>query len=156
MNITSEIWNSPSDYLLARAPEATRQALMSYGLKMGEAFQLQDDLLGMFGDARTVGKPVGGDLKEGKFTLLIHHALRHLAPEERSALERALGDSDLDTDEVVRLQQMIEASGARKRVQEMVEERLRQAGEALATVELGDDGAAFLEGLIEYLRGRER
>jgi len=143
-------------YLLARAPDATRRALTVYGLKMGEAFQLQDDLLGMFGDAETVGKPVGSDLVEGKFTLLIHHAMRHLSEIDRSALQKALGDPKLDPDEVVRVQGMIEASGARRRVQDMVEERLNQAREALAAVDLDADGAAFLEGLIQYLRGRKR
>jgi geranylgeranyl diphosphate synthase type I len=143
-------------YLLARAPGATRQALTTYGLKMGEAFQLQDDLLGMFGDAKTVGKPVGADLVEGKFTLLIHHAMRHLPEADRKDLQRALGNADLESDEIVRVQGMIEASGARRKVQEMVEERLDQAREALGTVRLAEDGAAFLEGLIEYLRGRKR
>ena len=143
-------------YLLARAPEATRQALTVYGLKMGEAFQLQDDLLGMFGDAKTVGKPVGADLVEGKFTLLIHHAMRHLSETDSVVLQRALGNQSLEPEEVIRVQGMIESSGARQRVQEMVEERLSQAGEALAAVDLAEDGAAFLEGLIDYLRGRKR
>ena len=143
-------------YLLARAPEATRQALTVYGLKMGEAFQLQDDLLGMFGDAKTVGKPVGADLEEGKFTLLIHHALRHLSEPDRIALRAALGNPEVEAEEVMRLQGLIEASGARKKVQEMVDERLIQAREALSTVDLAADGAAFLEGLIDYLRGRKR
>jgi len=143
-------------YLLARAPEATCQALTTYGLKMGEAFQLQDDLLGMFGDAKTVGKPVGADLVEGKFTLLIHHAMRHLSAADRARLQQALGNAALEPEEAVKVQGMIEASGARQRVQEMVEERLNHAREALGTVELAEDGAAFLEGLIDYLRGRER
>ena len=143
-------------YLLARAPEATRKALTTYGLNMGEAFQLQDDLLGLFGDVETVGKPVGGDLKEGKFTLLIHHALRHLAADERTALEHALGNADLVPEEVAHIQGLIEGSGARQRVQEMIEERLRVAREALGPIELTEEGAAFLEGLIDYLRGRRR
>ena len=143
-------------YLLARAPEATRHALTVYGLKMGEAFQLQDDLLGMFGDAKTVGKPVGADLVEGKFTLLIHHAFRHLSDGDRRVLQQALGNPALKQAEVLKVQRMIEASGARKRVQEMIDGRLRDAREALLNVELAEDGAAFLEGLVEYLRGRKR
>jgi len=143
-------------YLLARAPEATRQALTIYGLQMGEAFQLQDDLLGMFGDAETVGKPVGADLVEGKFTLLIHHAMRHLSETDGAALQRALGDPSLGQDEVMRVQRMIETSGARQKVQDMVDKRLAQAREALSAVDLAEEGAAFLEGLIDYLRGRKR
>ena len=82
--------------------------------------------------------------------------MRHLPEADRADLQRALGNADLEPDEIVRIQGMIEASGARRKVQEMVEERLNQAREALETVRLSEDGAAFLEGLIEYLRGRKR
>ena len=58
-----------------RVAAACWRASRRYGSAVGEAFQLQDDLLGMFGNADTVGKPVGDDLREGKFTFLIHHAL---------------------------------------------------------------------------------
>ena len=143
-------------YLLARAPEATRQALTTYGLEMGEAFQLQDDLLGMFGDAETVGKPVGSDLVEGKFTLLIHHALRHLPEENAVELRQALGNPALDSEQIDRLQRLIEVSGARDRVQTMIEERLGQARAAVTSLELSEDGATFLLGLIDYLRGRKQ
>jgi geranylgeranyl diphosphate synthase type I len=142
--------------LLARAPESTRDGLNEYGLRLGEAFQLQDDLLGMFGDARTVGKPVGSDLLEGKFTLLIHHALRELSDQERQILQGALGDSTLVPSEVRAAQQRIEASGARQRVEGMVDQRLDQARQALAGLDLKRDGSDFLVGLIDYLRGRKR
>lgn len=142
--------------LLARAPESTRDRLNEYGLRLGEAFQLQDDLLGMFGDARTVGKPVGSDLLEGKFTLLIHHALGELPDQERRVLLGALGDSTLEPSEVRAAQQRIEASGARRRVEQMVDQRLDQARQALAGLELKRDGSDFLIGLIDYLRGRKR
>src|SRR6202035_1327853 len=69
--------------ILAGADAATLAALSRYGGAVGEAFQLQDDLLGMFGDEEAVGKPVGADLKEGKFTFLVYHALRAASPEER-------------------------------------------------------------------------
>jgi geranylgeranyl diphosphate synthase, type I len=86
--------------LLAGARPESLAALSRYGGAIGEAFQLQDDLLGMFGDAETVGKPVGADLTEGKFTFLIHHALAAAAPEDRRAIELALGRPDLSPSEV--------------------------------------------------------
>lgn len=142
--------------LLARAPQATQRGLTDYALKIGEAFQLQDDLLGMFGDAETVGKPVGSDLVEGKFTLLIHHALRELSEPERDLLARALGNPELEPAEVEAVQRLIAASGARQRVGTMIEDRLREARSRLAALDLRSEGAEFLGGLIDYLRGRRR
>jgi geranylgeranyl diphosphate synthase type I len=147
--------------LLAGASPALLDGLSRYGSAVGEAFQLQDDLLGMFGDAGTVGKPVGADLKEGKFTFLIHHALAAASPAEREVLEAALGDPDLSDAEVERARKLLETTGARAAVERMIAERLQAARAALASLaglqaSLQEDGRLFLEGLIDYLRERER
>ncbi len=142
--------------LLAGAPAATLDALTRYGIRLGEAFQLQDDLLGMFGDAETVGKPVGADLAEGKYTVLIHHALQKLPPAERAVVERSLGNAEVREAEVVEVQRLIESVGARQRVVEMIETRMKAADEALAEARVEGPGAGFLLGLIDYLHGRER
>ena len=123
--------------LLAGASPGIVEELSRYGAAVGEAFQLQDDLLGMFGDAGTVGKPVDTDLKEGKFTFLIHHARRLASPEQLRVLEE---------------------SGARAAVTAMTDERLRAARASLEAIspDLQSDGGLFLAGLIDYLRERER
>jgi geranylgeranyl diphosphate synthase, type I len=145
--------------LLAGAEEEAFDGLSRYGSAVGEAFQLQDDLLGMFGDAGTVGKPVGEDLREGKFTFLIHHALSAATPEQSRELEAALGNPDLAAAEVVRAQRILEETGARARVTEMVAERLRTARAALDDVAgvagLAPEGRLFFEGLLGYLWERE-
>jgi geranylgeranyl diphosphate synthase, type I len=137
--------------LLAGAPETTLAPLSRYGASIGEAFQLQDDLLGLFGDAETVGKPVGSDLVEGKFTFVIFHTLALAAPGERRIVEAALGNPLVTLDEVERVRQVIRQSGALTRVREMIEERLAAARRALAGLELAPEGRAFLAGLIDYL-----
>lgn len=146
--------------LLAGASPSVLAGLSRYGTAVGEAFQLQDDLLGMFGDAGTVGKPVGEDLKEGKFTFLIHHALSAATPEQRAEIEKALGNPGLTDDEVARVRRILEETGARARVTGMVAERLRAARTALSEVRetegLRSDGRLFLEGLIDFLWERER
>lgn len=141
--------------LLAGAAEPLLAALSRYGNAVGEAFQLQDDLLGMFGDRSTVGKPVGEDLKEGKFTFLIFHALAAASPEQRQALEAALGAPDLADEEVERVQRLLEETGARARVTDMVSERLRSARQILDGLDLRPEGKLFLAGLIDYLWERE-
>ena len=145
--------------LLAGAPPEQVAALCRYGAAVGEAFQLQDDLLGVFGDAATVGKPVGADLEEGKFTFLIFHALRAAGPDQRAELEAALGRSGLPRDEVERLRGLLEATGARAAVEAMVAERLEVARAALADLdgfEWEPQARLFFTGLLGELRERER
>ncbi|HVT58840.1 MAG TPA: polyprenyl synthetase family protein [Thermoanaerobaculia bacterium] len=120
--------------LLAGAQPPLLAALSRYGVAVGEAFQLQDDLLGIFGDAGTVGKPVGADLQEGKFTFLVHHALAAATPAERNTIEAALGNHALSSSEVVRVRAIMERTGARHAVTDMVAERLRTARAALAQI----------------------
>jgi len=120
--------------LLAGAPPALRAELSRYGTAVGEAFQLQDDLLGLFGDPAATGKPVGDDLREGKFTLLIHHALVKGSPADRQLVAGALGDPDLTPAEVARVQEALERTGARRAVNAMIAERLAEARRALTTL----------------------
>jgi geranylgeranyl diphosphate synthase, type I len=142
--------------LLAGAPPALLEPLARYGAAVGEAFQLQDDLLGTFGDAATVGKPVGSDLREGKYTFLIHHALGASSPAQLRLLSDALGDEGLTADRLAAVRRVLEDTGARARVEAMVEERLRAAAAALDGLPLAPEGQAFLAGLLDWLWERER
>ena len=76
--------------LQAGAPEADLKFLYRFGERVGLAFQLQDDLLDVYGDPKTFGKKTGGDILEGKKTFLLINALRHAKEEQRAALERWL------------------------------------------------------------------
>ncbi len=145
--------------LLAGASARQLAALGRYGRAVGEAFQLQDDLLGMFGDAATVGKPVGADLAEGKFTFLVYHALGQASPGDRAWLEAARGNAALTGADRRWALEILESTGAAARVRAMVAERLETAREALVQASLpaspaADEGHAFLEGLIEFSRER--
>ncbi len=141
--------------ILAGAPPKMRQTLRRYGRVMGEAFQLQDDLLGIFGDAERVGKPVGADLAEGKYTVLIHHTLNRATPEGRDLVLSALGNLEVTTAEVARVRKTIRATGADDKVIRMIETRMDTALATLSDLELEPEGEIFFGGLIDYLRGRE-
>jgi geranylgeranyl diphosphate synthase type I len=93
------------------APEDVA-ALSRYGLDLGHAFQLRDDLLGVFGDPATTGKPAGDDLREGKRTVLLAHALAGAGPVEAADLTACLGRPDLEEEDVARLRDAISRSGA--------------------------------------------
>jgi len=115
---------------LAGAPAETLTALSSFGLPLGEAFQLRDDLLGVFGDAETTGKPAGDDLVEGKRTVLVALALDAAAPEDAAALDRMLGTA-LDDAQVARARRIIDESGAHAQVEMVIKELADRALTAL-------------------------
>ena len=142
--------------LLAGAPAPTLQALSRYGRAVGEVFQLQDDVLGTFGDAAAVGKPVASDLIEGKYTFLIHRTLGLAAAGEAAELRAMLGRPDLGEQEAARAREIIRSSGGLEAVQEMIEERLEEARGALEEAPLESGDHRFLEGLIEYSARRDR
>ena len=115
---------------LAGASADTLTALSSFGLPLGEAFQLRDDLLGVFGDAETTGKPAGDDLVEGKRTVLVALALDAAAPEDAAALDRMLGTA-LDDTQVARARRIIDESGAHAQVEMVIKELADRALTAL-------------------------
>jgi geranylgeranyl diphosphate synthase type I len=81
---------------LAGGDEDLGAAYTAYGVPLGEAFQLRDDVLGVFGDPSQTGKPAGDDLREGKSTVLVASALERATPGQTAAVHRLLGDPRLD------------------------------------------------------------
>jgi geranylgeranyl diphosphate synthase type I len=134
------------------------EELSRYGLPLGEAFQLRDDLLGTFGDAARTGKPVGDDLREGKPTLLLAIARERAGPTELRRLER-LGAPDLASGEVAELQELLERTGARAEVEGLVDALVRDAIEAVGALESAGfrpEAAGALRELADYVAGRDR
>jgi geranylgeranyl diphosphate synthase type I len=129
---------------LAGASPSTLAELSAFGLPLGEAFQLRDDLLGVFGDPDITGKPAGDDLVEGKRTVLVALALDAAPPAAASELDAALG-TPLSTADVGRLRAIIDESGA----QAQVEAVIQQLGEVALTAL---DRAAIHDGAREVLR----
>lgn len=142
--------------LLAGAPAPVVAGLRRWGEAAGEAFQLQDDVLGTFGDAEAVGKPVASDLAEGKLTFLVHHALAGAAPEDREWLRGALGRGELTPEEVERARRILRDSGGLAAVLDMIEERLERARRALAELPLPAAELEPFAGFLDYLRERDR
>ncbi|WP_240938112.1 polyprenyl synthetase family protein [Nocardioides sp. JQ2195] len=120
---------------LAGAGPEVLATLTEFGLPLGEAFQLRDDQLGVFGDPAVTGKPAGDDLVEGKRTVLVAMALDGVSTERAAVLDRALG-TDLDTDQVEELRALIIESGADQRVEAMITELARRSLDALAAADL--------------------
>jgi geranylgeranyl diphosphate synthase type I len=116
---------------LAGAGPEMLEALSAYGVPVGEAFQLRDDLLGVFGDPDVTGKPAGDDLTEGKRTVLVALALESAPAADGKRLDEALG-TPLGADEVEDLRRIIDESGARAEVERRIDVLTRSALAALA------------------------
>ncbi|MFD3970101.1 polyprenyl synthetase family protein [Streptomyces cyaneofuscatus] len=112
---------------LAGASRTQAETLSAFGLLLGEAFQLRDDLLGVFGTPEVTGKSRLDDLREGKRTPLIAVALRDAPAEHRSRLLQLLGNPDLSEDDAAEVRHILRSCGARESIENMINERRNMA-----------------------------
>lgn len=130
--------------------------LSEFGLPLGEAFQLKDDLLGVFGDPAVTGKPVADDLREGKPTLLASLAAARVPAPRRAWFGDRFGADDLTDSDVTAMQDLIERTGARAEVEATIETLVRRSEEALAALPLTADARRALGELARFVAGRDR
>ena len=113
--------------VLAGAPASLIELYEAVGLAVGRAFQLRDDLLGVFGDPAATGKPSGDDVREGKRTLLVALALQRADPHQRRVLARHLGRPGLDEDQLEQVRSALWATGAVAAVESVIEDQVQLA-----------------------------
>jgi geranylgeranyl diphosphate synthase, type I len=138
---------------LAGATAAQLEELTRFGLPLGEAFQLRDDLLGVYGDPGTTGKPAGDDLVEGKRTVLVALALDGTDREAARRLDAALG-TPLDEAAVADLRDVIDRSGAHAQVEEVIAALAERAVAALDTPTVDDAARGVLRELAAAVTQR--
>jgi geranylgeranyl diphosphate synthase type I len=117
-------------------PDATKRAQIvsiysEFGLPLGEAFQLRDDLLGVFGDPKVTGKPAGDDLREGKRTVLMAMTHDRISGAAEAEFMQQFGNHDISESAIARLQEIISETGAAMHVEDLIEELTSTALEAL-------------------------
>jgi geranylgeranyl diphosphate synthase type I len=115
----------------ADASDTMVRALASYARSLGLAYQIRDDILGVTGDETRLGKPVGSDLREGKRTLLICHALSHTSGADHDLLAHRLGEPDLTSAEMARMAEVIAEAGSVRYAEGIAE---RSVADALAAL----------------------
>jgi geranylgeranyl diphosphate synthase type I len=132
---------------MAGAGQEVLDAYAGYGFPLGEAFQLRDDVLGVFGDPSVTGKPAGDDLREGKRTALVALALEKASPTQADLVRRHLGDPSLDAAGVEALRDVLVSSGAVDRVEELIAVRTAEALAAIDAAPVSEDARAVLRDL---------
>jgi len=129
--------------------------LSDVGLPLGEAFQLRDDLLGVFGDSSVTGKPVGDDLREGKLTPLLAAATARVDATGATLLGR-VGAADLSADDIQAVQRLLVECGACDEVERAIEALVDEALTALELAPITAEARAALRELATYVAWRDR
>ena len=138
---------------------ATSQQLLSlsaFAIPLGLAFQLRDDILGVFGDPKVTGKPAGDDLREGKRTVLVGLTLQALPTSVARVFEELLQAKELSAEQIEFMQQTITDCGALSKTERMIAEYSNQAIEALANLEIAEDARVTLAKLAEAVINRAK
>jgi len=130
------------------------ESLSDYGAPLGEAFQLRDDILGVFGDAARTGKPVGDDLREGKPTPLLATAVQWASATDQALLDR-VGAVDLADDEVEALQQVLVDTGAKAHIEATIGDLTDVALHTLEGSPLRPEAISALTDLAHYVAARD-
>ncbi|HLS74638.1 MAG TPA: polyprenyl synthetase family protein [Actinomycetaceae bacterium] len=139
---------------LAGADDAALAALRRAGLPLGVAFQLRDDVLGVYGSPEVTGKPAGDDLREGKRTVLLALALRATDSAGRDLLHRTVGRPDLSAADIAAIRTVLEDSGAVAEHEALIEDQLAAGLRALDELEMSAASRAQLTELAQTLSSR--
>lgn len=138
------------------ADEFQRKQLSDFAIPLGLAFQLRDDVLGVFGDPSTTGKPAGDDLREGKRTVLVGLTLESLPRSVGKVFEDLLGDRDLEAEQIEFLQDTIRESGALSKTERLISEYSEKSGVALGHLEISESARQRFGDLSDAVTNRNK
>ncbi|MEV0504475.1 polyprenyl synthetase family protein, partial [Streptomyces spectabilis] len=134
---------------LAGAGTALRECYSAYGLPLGEAFQLRDDLLGLFGDPRRTGKANADDVRGQRPTALLAETWRLAGADDRERLRALLGRRRLDTDALDAVREVMRRLKAPDRIEDMISARVEEALGALHELNVPAHAASALAALAQ-------
>jgi octaprenyl-diphosphate synthase len=122
---------SRSGAICSGAPRDVEDALAEYGFNVGLAFQITDDLLDLIGDPALTGKPIGGDIREGKVTMPVIIALQRVTPDDRRLLEHILSSGETSPSDMAFVRKAVEETGAIEATRESASEYIARALESI-------------------------
>ncbi len=140
---------------LAGADKKFLDSLSKYAVPVGIAFQIQDDIIGIFGSKNKIGKPVGSDIKEGKKTLLIAKSLEKASDTQRQILNNALGNKNIDLNDIEKVRDIIIKTGSLEFSKNKAIELVGEARESLSDLEISVENKKFLNDLANFVIQRK-
>ncbi len=141
---------------LSKAGQSTIKTLREFARPLGIAFQIQDDILGLFGNEKEIGKPIGSDLRQGKMTLLMHRALKLADGSQKQIIQSALGNENISKKQINEVRAIVRQTGSLAYSQNLVRKFSNQSRNILLKSSLSGRTRLFLSGLIEYLAARSK
>ena len=132
----------------AGADQSTLNVFTQFGIPLGIAFQLRDDILGVFGDPSVTGKPAGDDLREGKRTVLValtREALTEQSPSMANSFEELLTSRELDAQQIAFMQKLIQESRALEKTERMITELADRSLDSLESSNLEETAKSALK-----------
>ncbi|MBZ9569723.1 polyprenyl synthetase family protein [Patescibacteria group bacterium] len=142
--------------ILAGADKKILKKLSDYAIPLGIAFQIQDDILGMFGDEKKLGKPIGSDLREGKQTLLIFKARRSANRRQRKIIDRALGNLNLTKNQLEKVREIVIKTGSLNFARNLAKKLVSQSKIAIKKSNFPSEVKGFLTELADFIIEREK
>jgi geranylgeranyl diphosphate synthase type I len=142
----------------AGADQSTLNEFTKFGIPLGIAFQLRDDILGVFGDPSVTGKPAGDDLREGKRTVLValtREALTEQSPSMADSFEELLTSRELDSQQIAFMQKLIQESGALAKTERMITELADRSLDSLESSSLEETAKSALKSLALKVINRD-
>jgi geranylgeranyl diphosphate synthase type II len=140
--------------LLAGGTASTLKQVAAFGHVAGIAFQLKDDILGVFGDEATTGKPSLSDIREGKQTVLMARAWQHTNSHQKLVLAKHFGNPKLSTDGLAQVKEVIVASGVLGQITELANDYTARALKLLPSLGFNASAQKQLESLTRSITGR--
>jgi geranylgeranyl diphosphate synthase, type I len=141
--------------LAGEPPAGLLAAYSAYGLPLGTAFQLRDDILGVFGDPAQTGKPAGDDVREGKHTALLAIARARATGRQTAVIDRYLGDPLLDEAGTAEVRAVVTGTGAVAECEAMIGRHVTEAVAALAAAPIAGEAKEALAGLAVAATARD-
>lgn len=141
--------------ILGGASDELLNKISAFAVPVGVAFQIQDDILGIFGDEKKIGKPVGSDIREGKQTILVVRALKNSNRKQKEVLNKLLGKKDISKDEVEEFRKIIRETGALDYSNVLAQKLIKEGKEALGNIGFNPNTEKILLALADYLAERE-
>lgn len=140
---------------LSDCSEETKQALENYGINLGIAYQLQDDILGVYGDEALTGKSNSCDIREAKRTFLVQSFLNTASTSDKELFNKTFGNINASSESIAELRKCIEDSGAKFETEKTIKDYSYKAKDAISNIPESDQKVELLN-LVDFLAMRKK